>query len=118
MSIMHAETVKLLNSSSVKDGGRINVCNKYTYDRKVHFKDCIINIKVNKIHINPRIYDELEEQLVNHQIIEPANKKDKYGNPISQSKRFKIVTRAIYYFFKRTWIYKNIMKILFLFIIH
>ncbi len=30
---------------------RINVCNKYTYDRKVHFKDCIINIKVNKIPI-------------------------------------------------------------------
>ncbi len=27
--LCNAETVKLLNSSSVKDGGRINVCNKY-----------------------------------------------------------------------------------------
>ncbi len=87
--LCNAETVKLLNSSSVKDGGRINVCNKYTYDRKVHFKDCINQYQGKQnTNINPRIYDELEEQLVNHQIIEPANKKDKYGNPISQSKRF------------------------------
>ncbi len=98
--LCNAETVKLLNSSSVKDGGRINVCNKYTYDRKVHFKDCINQYQGKQnTNINPRIYDELEEQLVNHQIIEPANKKDKYGNPISQSKRFKIVTRAHILFF-------------------
>lgn len=98
--LCNAETVKLLNSSSVNDGGRINVCNKYTYDRKVHFKDCINQYQGKQnTNINPRIYDELEEQLVNHQIIEPANKKDKYGNPISQSKRFKIVTRAHILFF-------------------
>lgn len=98
--LCNAETVKLLNSSSVNDGGRINVCNKYTYDRKVHFKDCINQYQGKQnTNINPRIYDELEEQLVNHQIIEPANKKDKFGNPISQSKRFKIVTRAHILFF-------------------
>jgi hypothetical protein len=97
--ICYAETVKLVNSSSFNDG-RINVCNKYTYDRKVHFKDCINQYQGKQnTNINPRIYDEIEEQLVNHQIIPPADKRDKNGNLISQNKRFKIVTRAHILFF-------------------
>ncbi len=45
--------------------GEINVCNKYTYDRKVHLKDCINQYQGKQnTNINPRIYDELEEQLV------------------------------------------------------
>jgi hypothetical protein len=98
--ICYVETVKLVNSSSYNDGSRINVCNKYTYDRKVHFKDCINQYQGKQnTNINPRIYDELEEQLVNHQIICPANQKDSNGNIVSQSKRFKIVTRAHILFF-------------------
>lgn len=31
----------LLNTSSYKDVDRINITSKYTYDRKVHFRDCI-----------------------------------------------------------------------------
>lgn len=97
--LCYAETVKLVNSS-FNDGSRINICNKYTYDRKVHFKDCINQYQGKQnTNINPRIYDELEEQLINHQIILPPEQKDKNGNIISQSKRFKIVTRAHILFF-------------------
>ncbi|CCV02573.1 DNA binding/packing protein [Armadillidium vulgare iridescent virus] len=93
--ICHTETVKLVNSSSFNDGGRINVCNKYSYDRKVHFKDCINQYQGKQnTHINPKIYDELEEQLVNNRIIPPRSKTDSSGNPLSQIKRYKKVTRA------------------------
>ncbi len=98
--LCNAETVKLLNSSSVKDGGRINVCNKYTYDRKVHFKDCINQYQGKQnTNINPRIYDELEEQLVNHQIIEPANKKTNMEIQLVKVKDLKLLPEPIYYFF-------------------
>lgn len=95
-----SETTKLVNSSSYNDGSRINVCNKYIYDRKVHFKDCINQYQGKQnTNIDPKIYDNLEEQLVNHQIILPGDRKDKNGNLISQSKRYKGVTRAHILFF-------------------
>jgi Poxvirus Late Transcription Factor VLTF3 like len=96
--ICYTETIKLVNSSSFNDGSRVNVCNKYTYDRKVHFKDCINQYQGKQnTNINPGIYDELEEQLVSHQII--SDQKDKNGNVVPQSKRFKMVTRAHILFF-------------------
>lgn len=87
--LCHEETVKLVSSSSFTDGGRINICNKYSYDRKVHFKDCINQYQGKQnTHVSPKVYEELEEQLINNRIIPPK------CDGLSQAKRFKKVTRA------------------------
>ncbi len=53
----------------------------------------------NNTNINPRIYDELEEQLVNHQIIEPANKKTNMEIQLVKVKDLKLLPEPIYYVF-------------------
>lgn len=65
----------LLHTSSYKDIDRINISAKYTYDRKVHFRDCINQYqgKQNST-IDPNVYTSLLEQFRKHHLL-VGNKK-------------------------------------------
>lgn len=60
----------LLHATSYKDIDRVNISTKYSYDRKVHFRDCINQYqgKQNST-IEQRVYDELEEQFRRHHLL-------------------------------------------------
>jgi len=63
-----------------KDSGRINISNKYSYERRVHFKDCINQWqgKQNST-IDPKIYEDLEKELEAHNLLNKStNKKIKF----------------------------------------
>lgn len=70
-----------LNSSSYKDVNRINISNKYTYERRIHFRDCINQYqgKQNST-INKKVYDDIEQQLLNHGLVnnDASLKEEKY----------------------------------------
>jgi len=86
---------KSYKSSCYKDISRVNISNKYTYERRVHFKDCINQYqgKQNST-IDDKVYQDIEKQLELHGII-PLNKED--------PKRFENVTKEhILLFLKET----------------
>ena len=58
------------HNSSYTDIDRVNISSKYTYDRKVHFRDCINQYqgKQNST-INQKIYDDLESQFRLHHLL-------------------------------------------------
>tara|TARA_B110000908_G_scaffold160938_1_gene204651 strand:- start:218 stop:1312 length:1095 start_codon:yes stop_codon:yes gene_type:complete len=60
----------LLHTSSYKDIDRINISAKYTYDRKVHFRDCINQYqgKQNST-IDPKVYINLIDQFEKHHLL-------------------------------------------------
>lgn len=60
----------LLHTSSYKDIDRINISAKYTYDRKVHFRDCINQYqgKQNST-IDPKVYTNLLDQFEKHHLL-------------------------------------------------
>ena len=60
----------LLHTSSYKDIDRINISTKYTYDRKVHFRDCINQYqgKQNST-IDQQVYIKLEDQFKKHHLL-------------------------------------------------
>ena len=61
---------------SYKDIERINMSSKYTYDRRVHFKDCINQFQGKQnATIDPLIYEEINGQLVSHKLL-PENYSD------------------------------------------
>lgn len=66
----------LLHTSSYKDIDRINISAKYTYDRKVHFRDCINQYqgKQNST-IEPKVYVKLIDQFEKHHLLikKPSN---------------------------------------------
>ena len=74
------QTVMKLNSSYT-DIDRVNISSKYTYDRKVHFRDCINQYqgKQNST-IQQKIYDDLEVQFRQHHLLhdEDISKEDKF----------------------------------------
>ena len=56
------------NFSSYKDVERVNMATikitKYTYDRKIHFRDCINQFQGKQnATIDKKVYDKLIEQL-------------------------------------------------------
>ncbi len=55
---------------SYKDTDRVNLSSKYTYDRRLHFKECMNQLqgKQNST-IKPIVYEKLIEQLVLHGIV-------------------------------------------------
>lgn len=57
-------------TSSYKDIDRVNISAKYTYDRKVHFRDCINQYqgKQNST-IDQKVYDDLEDQFIKHHLL-------------------------------------------------
>jgi hypothetical protein len=80
-------------NSSYKDSERINMTAKYTYDRKVHFKDCINQYQGKQnVTIPPEVYTNLIKQFESHRLLEKS--RDKYT-------RFqKITKKHIFLFLK------------------
>jgi hypothetical protein len=72
---------------SYKDTDRINIATKYTYDRRLHFKECINQFqgKQNST-IKPDVYSKLITQLVTHGLVSE-------DTTIPQEIRFKNVTK-------------------------
>lgn len=61
----------IILSSSYRDGNRANISQKYTYDRKVHFKDCIKQYQGRQNStVDQEVYDALEEQLRRHHLLQ------------------------------------------------
>jgi hypothetical protein len=60
----------MLHTSSYKDIDRINISTKYTYERNVHFRDCINQYqgKQNST-IAQKVYDDLEEEFRKHHLL-------------------------------------------------
>jgi hypothetical protein len=60
----------LLHTSSYKDIDRVNISVKYTYDRKVHFRDCINQYQGKQnCTIDPEVYEKLEDQFQKHDLL-------------------------------------------------
>jgi hypothetical protein len=83
----------LLHISSYKDVDRMNFSTKYTYDRKVHFRDCINQYqgKQNCL-IDDKVLLSLEDQFQKHHLL-LGTKKD------SQLHRFKNITKEHVFIF-------------------
>lgn len=63
-------------NSSYKDSERINMSAKYTYDRKVHFKDCINQYQGKQnVNILPEVYTKLTTQFKLHGLLIKSNEK-------------------------------------------
>ena len=66
----YARQIVMKHNSSYTDIDRVNISSKYTYDRKVHFRDCINQYqgKQNST-IHQKIYDDLEIQFELHYLL-------------------------------------------------
>ena len=87
----------LVTHTSYKDVERVNITAKYTYDRKIHFRDCINQFqgKQNST-INQKIYDDLIEQFELNSLLLGDKSTPK-------QERFKKITKEhIYMFLKDT----------------
>ena len=83
----YARQTVMKHNSSYTDIDRVNISSKYTYDRKVHFRDCINQYqgKQNST-IQQKIYDDLEIQFERHHLL-------KGGKDTCKENRFKDVTK-------------------------
>lgn len=82
-------------SFTYNDVDRINISSKYTYNRKIHFKECIDQFQGKQnINIDKDLYEKLNEQLVLHGLVQQGDfpKTIKYG---------KITKNDIMYFLKK-----------------
>ena len=60
----------LLHTSTYKDIDRINISAKYTYDRKVHFRDCINQYQGKQnSSIDKQVYVKLVDQFEKHHLL-------------------------------------------------
>lgn len=61
---------KSYKSMSFKDISRVNLSNKYTYERRVHFKDCMNQYQGKQnATIDDKVIHDLEEQLTRHGLL-------------------------------------------------
>lgn len=68
--ICFRERTRIVNHSSFVDNTRVNISSKYTYDRKIHFRDCINQYQGKQnTHIPPEVFKNLETALINHRVI-------------------------------------------------
>jgi len=83
----YARQTVMKHNSSYTDIDRVNISSKYTYDRKVHFRDCINQYqgKQNST-IHQKIYDDLEIQFARHHLLNE-------GDGISKEVKFANVTK-------------------------
>jgi hypothetical protein len=64
-------------TTSYKDADRVNISAKYTYDRKVHFRDCMNQYQGKQnCSIDSKVYTDLEEIFDKHHLLK-GNKGDK-----------------------------------------
>lgn len=65
-----AEQEVVQQTSSYKDVDRVNISTKYTYDRKVHFRDCINQYQGKQnCTIEQKVYDDLEDIFERHHLV-------------------------------------------------
>lgn len=58
------------NDISFKDMDRVNISNKYQYDRRTHFKDCINQFQGKQnASIDEKVFKDLKEQFHRHHLI-------------------------------------------------
>jgi hypothetical protein len=61
---------KIENTTSYKDADRVNISTKYTYDRKVHFRDCINQYQGKQnCTIDLKVYEDIEDIFTRHHLI-------------------------------------------------
>lgn len=65
------------SSSSYKDAERVNVGSKYTYDKRIHFRDCMNQFqgKQNST-IPPKVYEALDKEFEAHGLLRKSDKKE------------------------------------------
>jgi ribosomal protein S24E len=73
--------------SSYKDSDRININQKYSYDRRIHFRDSI-NQYMGKQNstVEDKVYQDLEKEFENHYLLD----EDKFSD---KKQRFKRITK-------------------------
>lgn len=90
-AICSTEQSLISNTSSFSDVGRVNMASKYTYNRKVHFRDCIIQYQgKQKTHIPEEIYTILEMKLVEKKLISGSS-----ATFSDRTKKYEKVTRVM-----------------------
>ena len=61
---------RVFKTVSFKDISRVNMTNKYTYERRIHFKDCINQYQGKQnATVDPKVYRDLEEQFQRHELL-------------------------------------------------
>lgn len=68
----------LNNNSCLKDIDRINISVKYTYDRQIHFKECINKFQGKCSYIEPKVFEDLENSFKQNGLI-MENEENKYN---------------------------------------
>lgn len=71
------------NIYSFKDTERANISSRYTYDRKIHFRDCMNQYQGKQnCTIDQEVYSKLEEVFDNHHLLvaDTKNQKDRFVN--------------------------------------
>jgi len=59
-----------VSTTSYADIDRINVTTRYLYDRKVHFRDCILQFQGRQnVTIDKSVYDQLEREFGKHHLL-------------------------------------------------
>lgn len=57
-------------TTSYKDSSRVNITTKYTYDRKVHFRECMNQYQGKQnCTIDPKVYTDLENEFRKHHLL-------------------------------------------------
>lgn len=73
----------LQHTTSYKDVDRVNISAKYTYDKKVHFRDCINQYQGKQnCSVEQKIYDQLEDIFERHHLLsedKDASKEIRFG---------------------------------------
>ena len=85
------------NNSSYKDVERVNITSKYTYEREIHFRDCINQYQGKQnTTIDQTVYDALTSEFEKHGLL--------IGNKTTNKfERFSKITKEhIYLFLKET----------------
>jgi polyhydroxyalkanoate synthesis regulator phasin len=87
----------IIHQSSYRDVERVNITTKYTYDPKIHFRDCINQFQGKQnATIEQKVYDDIIRELKNHQLLigdENTPKKLRFS---------KITKEHVYHFLKET----------------
>lgn len=61
---------KVFKTVSFKDISRVNMSNKYTYERRIHFKDCMNQYQGKQnATVDEKVYRDLEEQFFRHDLL-------------------------------------------------
>jgi len=75
--ICGAEEEIAANSSSYKDAERVNVGSKYTYDKRIHFRDCMNQYQGKQNSSIPvAVYEALEAEFNAHGLLVPSPDKE------------------------------------------